>query len=128
MDPDRTVHHPMLQMLGPIELLGATGTVPPRAAKQCLEYCALAAGKPRKPAPSHGGGACRGGGHSPFQHEPAAQLARHQPGWRGVFAGRLHRTDHACIQQLAPTGSGCRSSPRPGSTAPATTVCGPRWN
>jgi hypothetical protein len=40
MDPDRTVHHPILQMLGPIELLGATGTVPTRAAKQCLEYCA----------------------------------------------------------------------------------------
>lgn len=40
MDPDRTVHHPTLQLLGPIELLGAAGTVPPRAAKQCLEYCA----------------------------------------------------------------------------------------
>ncbi len=40
MDPDRTVHHPMLQMLGPIELLGAKGTTPVRAAKQCLEYCA----------------------------------------------------------------------------------------
>jgi LysM repeat protein len=40
MDPDRKVHHPTLQLLGPIELLGATGPVPPRAAKQCLEYCA----------------------------------------------------------------------------------------
>jgi nucleoid-associated protein YgaU len=40
MDPDRTVHHPILQMLGPIELLGAAGAVPTRAAKQCLEYCA----------------------------------------------------------------------------------------
>src|SRR4051794_29097818 len=39
MDPDRAVHHPILQLMGPIELLGATGTVPPRAAKQCLEYC-----------------------------------------------------------------------------------------
>ncbi len=39
MDPDRTVHHPTLQMLGPIELLGAKGTAPARAAKQCLEYC-----------------------------------------------------------------------------------------
>ncbi len=39
MGPDRTVHHPTLQLLGPIELLGATGTVPTRAAKQCLEYC-----------------------------------------------------------------------------------------
>jgi LysM domain len=39
MDPDRTVHHPTLQMLGPIELHGATGTEPARAAKQCLEYC-----------------------------------------------------------------------------------------
>jgi LysM repeat protein len=40
MDPDRRVHHPILQLLGPIELVGATGQVPPRAAKQCLEYCA----------------------------------------------------------------------------------------
>ena len=40
MDPDRTVHHPTLQLLGPIELLGATGTEPTRAARQCLEYCA----------------------------------------------------------------------------------------
>jgi LysM repeat protein len=40
MDPDRTVHHPTLQLLGPIELRGATGNEPARAAKQCLEYCA----------------------------------------------------------------------------------------
>jgi hypothetical protein len=40
MDPGRAVHHPTLQMLGPIELLGATGTEPARATKQCLEYCA----------------------------------------------------------------------------------------
>jgi hypothetical protein len=40
MDPNRAVHHPTLQLLGPIELLGAAGTVPTRAAKQCLEYCA----------------------------------------------------------------------------------------
>jgi LysM repeat protein len=40
MDPDRPVHHPTLQMLGPIELHGAKGTAPTRAAKQCLEYCA----------------------------------------------------------------------------------------
>jgi hypothetical protein len=31
--------HPTLRLLGPIELLGATGPVPPRAARQCLEYC-----------------------------------------------------------------------------------------
>ena len=41
MDPvSSPVHHPILQLLGPIELLGAAGTIPPRAAKQCLEYCA----------------------------------------------------------------------------------------
>ena len=34
------VHHPTLQLLGPVELVGAPGPVPPRAAKQCLEYCA----------------------------------------------------------------------------------------
>ena len=34
------VDHPTLHLLGPIELLGAVGTSPPRAGKQCLEYCA----------------------------------------------------------------------------------------
>ena len=34
------VHHPTLLLLGPVELAGAKGPVPPRAAKQCLEYCA----------------------------------------------------------------------------------------
>ena len=37
---DGTVCHPLLQLIGPVELLGATGTPPTRAAKQCLEYCA----------------------------------------------------------------------------------------
>ena len=32
--------HPLLQLLGPIDLLGAAGVEPPRASKQCLEYCA----------------------------------------------------------------------------------------
>lgn len=40
MEEDWAVHHPTLQQLGPIELLGVTGTAPTRAAKQCLEYCA----------------------------------------------------------------------------------------
>ncbi|GAA3622708.1 LysM peptidoglycan-binding domain-containing protein [Microlunatus ginsengisoli] len=31
--------HPVLLMLGPIELVGAQGELPSRAAKQCLEYC-----------------------------------------------------------------------------------------
>jgi nucleoid-associated protein YgaU len=31
--------HPTLRLLGPIELVGAAGPAPPRAAKQCLEYC-----------------------------------------------------------------------------------------
>ena len=34
------VDHPTLLLLGPVELLGAAGAPPPRAAKQCLEYCA----------------------------------------------------------------------------------------
>ncbi len=33
------VDHPTLLLLGPVELLGAAGPVPPRAGKQCLEYC-----------------------------------------------------------------------------------------
>ncbi len=35
-----SVGHPTLQLLGPVELDGATGVPPSRAAKQCLEYCA----------------------------------------------------------------------------------------
>ncbi|SDD44129.1 LysM peptidoglycan-binding domain-containing protein [Auraticoccus monumenti] len=31
---------PTLLMLGPVELLGARGTAPARAVKQCMEYCA----------------------------------------------------------------------------------------
>lgn len=37
---DGTLHDPLLQLLGPVELLGAAGTPPTRAARQCLEYCA----------------------------------------------------------------------------------------
>lgn len=33
------VHHPTLLLIGPIELVGATGVLPPRAGRQCLEYC-----------------------------------------------------------------------------------------
>ena len=36
---DARVDHPTLLVLGPVELLGAAGDPPPRAAKQCLEYC-----------------------------------------------------------------------------------------
>lgn len=40
--PDVLAHpeHPTLLLIGPVELLGARGTVPSRAMKQCLEYCA----------------------------------------------------------------------------------------
>lgn len=34
------VEHPTLLLLGPVELRGAAGVLPPRAGKQCLEYCA----------------------------------------------------------------------------------------
>lgn len=35
-----TARHPVLHLLGPLELTGAAGPVPSRAARQCLEYCA----------------------------------------------------------------------------------------
>jgi hypothetical protein len=35
-----TTRHPLLRLLGPIELQGAAGVEPPRASRQCLEYCA----------------------------------------------------------------------------------------
>jgi LysM repeat protein len=50
MGEDPKVHHPTLQLLGPIELLGATGVIPSRAAKQCLEYCAWLLENPGKTA------------------------------------------------------------------------------
>ncbi len=36
---DTPPDHPVLLILGPIDLVGARGQLPPRAAKQCLEYC-----------------------------------------------------------------------------------------
>ncbi|HEU4907567.1 MAG TPA: bacterial transcriptional activator domain-containing protein, partial [Propionibacteriaceae bacterium] len=50
MEEDRRVHHPTLQLLGPIELVGATGPIPSRAAKQCLEYCGWLLENPGKTA------------------------------------------------------------------------------
>ncbi|GAA2094300.1 hypothetical protein GCM10009841_04700 [Microlunatus panaciterrae] len=38
--PDAGTRHPLLRLLGPIDLLGAAGCPPARAEKQCLEYCA----------------------------------------------------------------------------------------
>ena len=32
--------HPVLKLLGPVELVGARGELPSRAMKQCAEYCA----------------------------------------------------------------------------------------
>ena len=40
MSATGAVLHPTLQLIGPVELLGAAGDPPPRAGKQCLEYCA----------------------------------------------------------------------------------------
>jgi hypothetical protein len=34
-----TVPGPSLLLMGPVDLVGAAGTIPPRAARQCLEYC-----------------------------------------------------------------------------------------
>lgn len=34
-----SMSHPVLRLLGPIELHGAAGVAPARAARQCLEYC-----------------------------------------------------------------------------------------
>lgn len=33
-------HHPYVRLLGPIDLIGARGTEPPRAIRQCIEYAA----------------------------------------------------------------------------------------
>ena len=40
VDPFVASPHPVLRLLGPIELQGARGPVPPRAVKQCVEYAA----------------------------------------------------------------------------------------
>ena len=48
--------HPLLQLIGPVELLGASGTPPSRAAKQCLEYCAWLLEHPGATAQAMAGG------------------------------------------------------------------------
>ena len=39
-DDPMAPRHPLLRLLGPIDLQGAAGVEPPRASRQCLEYCA----------------------------------------------------------------------------------------
>jgi hypothetical protein len=53
---DGTVRHPLLQLLGPVELLGARGPAPSRAARQCLEYCAWLLENPGTTAQAMAGG------------------------------------------------------------------------
>lgn len=36
---DRALAHPTVRLLGPIDLVGAVGTPPSRATRQCVEYC-----------------------------------------------------------------------------------------
>lgn len=43
-------HGPVLLLLGPVELVGAAGSVPPRAGRQCLEYCGWLLEHPRSTA------------------------------------------------------------------------------
>ena len=40
VSPLATAEHPVVKLLGTIELIGARGAPPPRAIKQCVEYCA----------------------------------------------------------------------------------------
>lgn len=44
--------HPVVKMLGTVELVGARGTVPNRAVKQCAEYCAWLLANPGASAPA----------------------------------------------------------------------------
>ncbi|MGI3786539.1 MAG: hypothetical protein ACRYG2_37825, partial [Janthinobacterium lividum] len=53
---DGTARHPLLQLIGPVELLGATGPPPARAPKQCLEYCAWLLEHPGQTAQAMAGG------------------------------------------------------------------------
>ena len=77
---DARADHPTLLVLGPVELLGAAGTPPPRAAKQCLEYCGWLLEHPAPDGAGHGVGPRGRRGHPPLQHEPAAHLARRRRG------------------------------------------------
>ncbi|MFP5282626.1 MAG: peptidoglycan-binding protein LysM, partial [Actinomycetes bacterium] len=43
---------PLLRLLGPVDLVGAAGVVPPRASKQCLEYCGWLLEHPGSTAPA----------------------------------------------------------------------------
>ena len=112
MDPDRAVHHPTLQMLGPIELLGATGTEPARAARQCLEYCAWLLDNPGSTAQAMVAAlAVAEGTRRSNMSRLRSCLAQ------ALMERRTCRTRtpgaSRCILRSVPTGSGCRSSPPP---------------
>jgi nucleoid-associated protein YgaU len=53
---DGTARYPLLQLIGPVEILGAAGTAPVRASKQCLEYCAWLLENPGSTAQSMAAG------------------------------------------------------------------------
>ena len=53
---DGIADYPLLQLIGPVEILGAAGTPPVRAAKQCLEYCAWLLENPGSTAQSMAAG------------------------------------------------------------------------
>lgn len=44
--------HPVVRLIGPIELVGVRGTAPSRAAKQCIEYAAFLLEHPGSTAPA----------------------------------------------------------------------------
>ena len=92
---DGSARHPLLQLIGPVELLGARGTPPSRAARQCLEYCAWLLEHPGADGPVHGHRAAGGRGHAPVQHEPAPHLAGQRRGRGALPARRLQRPDQA---------------------------------
>ncbi len=47
---DIVIPHPQVRILGPIELVGAKGEAPSKAAKQCIEYCAWILENPNQSA------------------------------------------------------------------------------
>ena len=113
--------HPTLLLLGPVELVGATGPVPPRAAKQCLEYCGWLLEHPGTTARAMASALAVAEGTR------RSNMSRLRS-WLGADAtGEAYLPD-AYTGRIAPAprrqlrlAAACRSSPRPGSTGPAPT-------
>ncbi len=73
---DGTADHPLLQLIGPVDLLGATGPSTQPGSQAVPGVLRLAAGEPGEHGSGDGPGPPGRRGHAAVEHEPAPHLAR----------------------------------------------------